>query len=195
MKTFVPFYSQKWDLFDWKQLGFTSFADAEYWERSSCGVLCLKMAIDGVRQESGQEPSPALIEYIKTGVTIGAYHDATGWSHTGLVRLAKHFGVVAYRHERVSLQALHTAVQRKQLAIVSVRSGFEKKLSLKQKLQFWKRFGGHLALVVGSEERNGIVTGLYVHHTSIRPEYNWESRFIPTEVFKANFTGRCIFIK
>jgi hypothetical protein len=191
----VPFYAQKWDLTQWKQLGFASFADAEYWERSSCGVLCLKMAIDGLQKERGQQSSPPLIEYIKTGVAIGAYHDATGWSHTGLVHLAKHFGFVARQCERVSVAELHAAIQQNHLVIVSVRSGFEKKLSLKEKLQFWKRFGGHLALVIGSKEENGVVTGLYVHHTSIFPLYNWEAKFVPRPMFEANFTGRCILIE
>ena len=195
MKMGVPFYPQKWDLSQWRDLGFESFEDAEYWERSSCGILCLKMAIDAFLQSKAKPLSPSISEYIKKGVTIGAYKNSTGWSHNGLAQLAKEFGFSGVNRENVSVAELCEALKQNFLPIISIKWAFENYKTLKEKILFWKKFGGHLALVVGFEEENGKLTGFYVHHTSLRPEYNWQYKFLPLQKFEQGFTGRCIMIK
>jgi hypothetical protein len=194
MKTAMPFYSQKWELDQWQELGFESFEEAEYWERSSCGVLCLKMAIDAFLSEQGRPSSPSIDEYIRKGVEIGAYEDSTGWSHDGLVRLANEFGFFATRHGNVSAAELQKALEEGCLPIVSIRWAFERSRSLKEKILFWKKVGGHLALVIGFKGGEKL-EGFFIHHTSIRPAYNWPSRYFPVAEFKRGFTGRCICIK
>ena len=57
---------------------------------------------------------------------------------------------------------------------------------------FWKKIGGHLALVVGYDSDSG---DFIVHHTSIRPEFNWENEHVSQNAFKKSFTGRGIVIK
>lgn len=195
MKIEVPFYPQKWDLSQWKDLGFESLEDAKYWEKSSCGILCLKMAIDGFLSGQGKLFSPSIAEYIKKGVEIGAYKDSVGWSHNGLARLAKEFGFSADNREGVSLAELREALKQNFLPIISIKWAFENYKTLREKILFWKKFGGHLALVVGFEEENGKLKGFYVHHTSIRSEYNWQYKFLPLQKFEQGFTGRCIMIK
>ena len=195
MKMEVPFYPQKWDLSQWKNSGFESFEDAKYWEKSSCGILCLKMAIDEFLLAQAKPFSPLIAEYIKKGVGIGAYKDSVGWSHNGLARLAKEFGFSADNREGVSTAELRVVLKQKFLPIISIKWAFEDYRSLKEKILFWKKFGGHLALVVGFEEENGKLKGFYVHHTSLLPEYNWQYKFLPLKKFEQGFTGRCIFIK
>ncbi len=195
MKMEVPFYPQKWNLSEWQKLGFENFEDARYWEKSSCGILCLKMAIDGFLSAQVKPLSPSIAEYIKKGIEIGAYKNSVGWSHNGLARLAKEFGFSADNREGVSPAELRKALKQNFLAIISIKWAFEDYRSLKEKILFWKKFGGHLALAIGFENEEEKLKGFYVHHTSLRPEYNWQSKFLPLEKFEQGFTGRCIMIK
>lgn len=195
MKIEVPFYPQKWDLSQWQKLGFESFKTAQRWEKSSCGILCLKMAIDSSLLAKVKPLSPLIADYIKRGVEIGAYKNSVGWKHDGLVRLAKKFRFSAENREHVSPTELCEMLKQNSLPIISIKWAFEDRKSLKEKILFWKKFGGHLALVVGFEEENGKLTGFYVHHTSLILEYNWQYKFLSLEKFKKGFTGRCIIIK
>lgn len=195
MKMEVPFYPQKWNLSEWQKLGFESFEDAEYWEKSSCDILCLKMAIDGFLSAQAKPLSPSIAEYIKKGVEISAYKDSVGWSHSGLADLAKVFGFSANNCEGVSVAELREALKQNFLSIISIKWAFEDYRSLKEKILFWKKFGGHLALAIGLEDEEGKLKGFYVHHTSLRPEYNWQAKFLPLVKFEQGFTGRCIIIK
>ncbi|MDE1988772.1 MAG: C39 family peptidase [Patescibacteria group bacterium] len=195
MKREVPFYPQKWDLSQWQKLGFESFEDARYWEKSSCGILCLKMAIDGFLSARAKPLSPSIAQYIKEGVKIGAYKDSVGWSHNGLVQLARESGFSGINRENINAAELREALKQNFLPIVSIKWAFKNHKSLKEKILFWKKFGGHLALVVGFEEENGNLKGFYIHHTSLRPEYNWQYKFLPLQKFEQGFTNRCVIIK
>lgn len=195
MKIEVPFYPQEWDLSRWRELGFKSFEDAKYWEKSSCGILCLKMAIDAFLLVQTKPLSPSIFEYIKNGTEIGAYKDSVGWIHQGLVQLAKEFGFSAQSYKNISLAELSNALKQNFLPIISIKWAFENHKSLKERILFWKKVGGHLALMVGFEEDDEGIKGFYVHHTSLLPEYNWQYKFIPVEIFEKGFTGRCVLIK
>lgn len=194
MKREVPFYPQKWDLDRWQDLGFESFEDARYWEKSSCGTLCLKMAIDAFLSDQAEPSSFSIKEYIKKGVEIGAYEDSTGWSHDGLVRLANELGFSAIRRGNIGVAELREALGKGYLPIVSIKWAFEGRRTLKEKILFWKKVGGHLALVVGFKGEKE-PEGFFVHHTSIRPAYNWPNKYLPVAEFERGFTGRCIFVK
>jgi hypothetical protein len=179
----VLFRSQYWDLENWKDLGFSSREDAEYWENSSCGILCLGMAL-----ESKQSiPNSVLI---KKGKELDAYTHKKGWSHSGLVRIAKEYGATAYRKERISLRALQKHLDDGELIIASIKWAFKPNLTFAERVFPWVKRGGHLALIIGYDDN-----GFYVHHTSIRPEYNWEGRLIPYSEFQQGFTGRGIVLK
>mgnify|MGYP001604282772 CR=1 FL=1 len=186
----TPFYSQKWNLNDWQRLGFKSYKDAEYWEKSSCAILCLKMVLDSVYPQNAS----SIHSLIKQGVEMGAYTDKTGWSHSGIVKLAEHYKFKAVASEKLKPENIKKALQEGSCVIVSIKWAFENYKTLKEKILFWKKYGGHLALVVGYKEENNKLEGFYVHHTSIKPEYNWENRFIPLDKFIGGFTGRGIVV-
>ncbi|MEK7124864.1 MAG: hypothetical protein AAB864_00465 [Patescibacteria group bacterium] len=153
------------------------------------------MAIDAFLLGQAKPLSPSISEYIKKGVEIGAYKDPAGWNHSGLAQLAKEFGFSAENREGVNPAELHEALKQHFLPIISVKWAFENYRTLKEKVLFWKKFGGHLALVVGFEEESGELKGFYIHHTSTRPEYNWQYKFLPLQKFEQGFTGRCIMVK
>lgn len=129
----MPFYLQKWDLSQWQNLGFESFEDAQHWEKSSCGILCLKMTIDAHLLTKAKSLSLSIAEYIKKGVAIGAYIDSVGWSHNGLAQLTKEFGFEAFNRKRVSAAELREALKQNFLPIVSIKWAFEDYKSLKEK--------------------------------------------------------------
>ncbi|MCR4313681.1 MAG: hypothetical protein NUV84_00335 [Candidatus Uhrbacteria bacterium] len=186
----VPLYTQCWDLDAWQDLGYANREDAEYWQRSSCGILCVKMVMDGLRE--GAVPH-TIKELIDIGVANGAYADATGWSHDGLVELLQSFSFVAQRGS-FSVGALREALASGALPIVSIKWAFQNTKTLKERILFWKKYGGHLAVLVGYEEERGHLTGFYVHHTSKIFEQNWEARFVPLKKFLKGYTGRGILV-
>jgi|SRR3989339_672795 len=191
MKMNVPFYSQCWDLDAWKDLGYENREDAEYWQRSSCGILCAKMVMNGLQEGSVQH---TIKEMIDVGVAKGAYADATGWSHDGLVELIQSFSFEAQR-ENFSVEALREALASGALSIVSIKWAFQNTKTFKERILFWKKYGGHLAVLVGYEEQDGRLTGFYVHHTSKILEQNWEARFVPLKKFLKGYTGRGILVR
>lgn len=184
----VPFHSQKWDLSQWKKLGFKSEDEARYWERSCCGILCLRMAAEYFLRTELDTAS-----LINQGLEVGAYTDRDGWRHSGLCELAEKLGLRA-TSGAFSCEQLEKAVQDGGLAIISIKWAFEPEKSIKERVLFWRKYGGHLALVVGVKKNGAPLEGFYIHHTSIHQEYNWPARFIPLDTFKAGYTGRAITV-
>jgi len=184
----VPFYPQKWDLSQWKALGFSSEEDARYWERSCCGILCLQMAAEYYTKKTYTTHS-----VIEQGRALGAYTDEYGWSHAGLVQLAGELGMEAERGAYAPDDIART-LDAGGLVIISIKWGFRSQKSFKERLRFWKKYGGHLALVIGVERTNNKITHFIVHHTSIREGYNWEAQSVPLAQFKKGYTGRGITI-
>lgn len=108
----VPFYSQFADISD------------STWKKVSCGVASLAMLID--YYAPAVDPDTLLNE----GIANGAYIESAGWSHAGLISLAKARGLTG---ETVSLShlsmteafsALETAVEEGPV-MVSVHYTFE----------------------------------------------------------------------
>lgn len=182
----VPFRSQSWDIENWRKLGFASRDDAKYWERSSCGVLCVGMAAEyfGVRRTTKQ--------LIDAGVALGGYRDDVGWSHTGLVELAQSLGLNAQKAELGSKE-LRRTIDVNQLAIVSVKPGFRTKRTLREWLRFWRRTGGHLVTVIGYRAEGSKIEGFYVHHTSAFGK-DWKNYFVPMRTFLGASTNRGILV-
>ena len=70
----LPFYSQSWDLDKWKEAGFESKKDAEYWQNSSCGILCLGMILHKINHKP-----VSVSELVAKGRKISAYDHTYGW--------------------------------------------------------------------------------------------------------------------
>jgi len=179
----VPLYSQSWDLDNWKKLGFKSRDEAEYWEKSCCGILCINEIASFLNKTSY-----STVKLIEQGQKLGGYSDKHGWSHDGLVKLATELGLKADRKSQ-TLNDLKIALDDGRLPIISIKWAFKPTKSVKEKLFFWKKYGGHLAVVVGYNDK-----GFYVNHTSKIAEQNWKARLIPYDRFEAGYTGRAILV-
>jgi Peptidase_C39 like family len=108
MKLSVPYYSQHLDVTD------------PYWQDRSCGIVCLKMALEyvhlaakppsedrsalgGLAAKSSTTQVPTIDDLILEGAAIGGHDSEYGWIHDRLVSLAHNHGVPAYREEFRSL--------------------------------------------------------------------------------------------
>lgn len=190
----VPFYPQKWNHEKWQDNGFDNTNESKHWEPRSCGILSLKMAMDGLAMIHSRPLSASIGELIKQGVTQGAYTPGPGWIHKGLADLAKEYGYRAQNRGGITAKQLQVMIESDHLPIISIKWAFVMKKTLKERLLFWKKYGGHLALVVGVKTTGDNIDGLYVHHTSTTEGYNWVAKFIDLKTFEKAFTGRCIEI-
>lgn len=189
MKNNVPFYRQDWNVENWKEMGFVDRNECEYWKNSSCGVLCLKMAIEGL---SGKVSSVA--DYIDVGLKMGAYNRIKGWTHDGLTKLANIFGRSAKKVENQKLIDIVKYLDGGSLVLASIRNSFRER-NLIEKIIFWKKNGGHLCLVIGYKKgKDDKITDFIVHHTSIYSKKNWKSKLIDVNKFDDAFTGRMVVV-
>ncbi len=131
-------------------------------------------------------------ELIDRGLKLGAYTDATGWSHRGLVQLAESIGLRAMSGH-ASVEDLRAAIDRDEVAIVSVKPDFTAEKTFKERVLFWKRYGGHLVTIIGYRLVDDRLSGFVVHHTSSEGK-DEARRFVPIETFNASYTGRGIVI-
>ena len=129
-------------------------------------------------------------ELIKNGLDINAYGHRNGWEHESIKKLANNLGLNTEIHSGSSLEELRSLIDRGFLVIVSIKWAFQDKKFLKERIVFWKKYGGHMALVIDYKK-----DGFLVHHTSTKPEYNWENKLVPYRDFENSFTGRCIALK
>jgi ABC-type bacteriocin/lantibiotic exporter with double-glycine peptidase domain len=81
----VPFYSQFKDI------------DSVSWQKVSCGIASLAMVIDFYKPASAT-PNTLL----KQGIAAGAYDTNAGWKHSGLVALAKTYGLDGTNYDLTS---------------------------------------------------------------------------------------------
>lgn len=68
------------------------------WRERACTVTNLKMMLE-FYAATGSEPIPSIDDLVQEGIEIHAYDPAVGWSHEGIVRLARNHGVNAYAQE------------------------------------------------------------------------------------------------
>jgi peptidase C39-like protein len=76
----VPFVSQYADL------------GHHEWRARGCGIASLKMVMDFWHQRDSANRIDSLDGLLRAGIQEGAYIEKIGWSHAGLVRLAKRYG-------------------------------------------------------------------------------------------------------
>lgn len=76
----VPFSSQYADL------------GHHEWRARGCGITALKMVMDYWHVRDQANRTESLDALLQAGLAQGAHIANIGWSHAGLVRLAKHYG-------------------------------------------------------------------------------------------------------
>ncbi len=131
----VPFFSQLADV------------RTRAWRYRGCGVVSLKMVLEYWHLRDRRNQSPAIAELLAKGLDIGAYLDAVGWIHSGLVAVARQFGYDGFNRDHADLsltpllsreafEHLEKDLKRGPL-LASVYSGFDP-----------DKGGGHIVVVV-----------------------------------------------
>lgn len=85
----VPFFSQKSHISD------------KDWQPKGCGVTALKMIMHHWNAQNKIHLSPAIAELISHGQNVNAYIPNVGWSHRGLVNIARNFGYDGQNYDLV----------------------------------------------------------------------------------------------
>ena len=96
----VPFFSQKTDI------------DKEYWQLRGCGITALKMVMHHWNTRGAIHASHSIADLISHGQSINAYIPNIGWSHPGIVNVAKKFGYDGQNYDPVLSQTeIHIAFE------------------------------------------------------------------------------------
>lgn len=69
----------------------TDLQDPE-WQYRGCGIAALKMVMNYWQASDEVNASPPIDELLAAGLKLNAYVQNIGWSHAGLVNIAKQYG-------------------------------------------------------------------------------------------------------
>ncbi|HET8911954.1 MAG TPA: C39 family peptidase [Ktedonobacteraceae bacterium] len=177
----------------WHEFGSEDPAEYDFWCRRSCGIACLKMAIEALAPP--QQPL-TMMELLRQGLELGGYrvHDEQGrlvdlgWYYKPLVELGQRYGLNSSVCRTLTLEELCQRIRWGELIIASVSpkiGGREEDIP---------RRGGHLVLVHGIEWEGETCKSLLLHNPSGRYEDLRAGAKIPYERFAAAFAGRGIRI-
>jgi len=147
----IPFYTQRVDLDDANLQGFKSKQEAEHWQVRGCGIVCIKMIIDGIQIHRDLKFCESYGELVYKGVEMGAYCDR-GWIHKGLVELAKEYYIAGQTFRHSNAHDVLIEIEKDRPCIASVSVGFNGgKINSNGEVI---KAGGHLIVVVGAVRAN-----------------------------------------
>jgi hypothetical protein len=197
MKHEVPYYSQ-----------FRDVTNEELKEKA-CTMTCLKMAGDFLSPNTFPSIDEMMEEAMVHGESMKEHglitlsHTPHGFSHDVIVSLAHNYGIPAYKeefksfsldqnkkpilgsHQNTMLQngfkKISTALRAGSLPIVSVMPGLSEGKSF------------HTILIIGFEEKDGVLTGFYYHDPDAKNEERKEV-FMSLEEFLKFWRKMAIFI-
>lgn len=192
----VPFCKQQITRGNYREAGFVSYEEAKHWENRSCGIICLKMVIKALKQDL----MPTTKELIEVGLKKHAYDERKGWIHRGLLEIGKEYGLNGNRESiGEDTEKIREHLIKKQIVIASVSHGFEvgKEYELEDGSIYTVPKGGHLVVIYGVKENNGLSDKFFLHHPSSYEDYEWPNYEIDRENFLKSFSkaGNIIFFE
>ena len=177
----------------WAEYGALSPQEYAYWALRSCGVVCVKMTVDGFTGQS----SGTVMDWVKAGLALDGYINQqrtdrpaeVGWRHATLAQLAIKHDCQAKPATNLTLDDLMQCIQADQAVIASVTS------ELGEKEAPLTRNSGHLVVVYGLElSELGVIDGIVLHNPSGRTAALQAGAVIPAGRFVAGFSGRGIIV-
>jgi len=176
----------------WADYGAGSPQEYAHWAMRSCGVVCAKMAVEGI---TGRQ-SGTVMDWVKAGLAVDGYLSEqradrpveVGWKHATLARLAIEQGCQAELVANQTLDSLVEHIQSDRLLIASVTSELGEDAPL-------TRRNGHLVVVYSLIlNEQGIVESVVLHNPSGRTAAFQSGAFVPADRFVAGFSGRGIVV-
>ncbi len=183
MKLDIPFFSQ--------------YADtvAAEWQSKICAIACIKMVLDfyGKKIEPMKIVEEGLViskKLAESGKPQSGYTSEFGWGHDVLIYLLLQNEILAYRQEfkgndafaALGIEKIKNQLLIKKPVMVSIAKDILN-----------PKTSGHLVLIVGFEEENGIVKGLYINDPEKRTESEGKGIFVSREDFLKRWKKLAIF--
>jgi hypothetical protein len=177
---------------EWAAYGADSPAEYAHWALRACGVVCVKMAVDGL---TGIDSGPVM-DWVRAGLALDGYlaeqradrRVEIGWKHAALAQLAFERGCEAALIRGVTLDDLAAYVGAGRLVIASVSSEIGEGLPI-------TRRNGHLVVVYGvAVGDEGEVEAVILHNPSGRTAALQAGARVPADRFREAFSGRGIVI-
>lgn len=72
---------------------------SEEWAYRGCGLVALKMVLDHWNLQDERNRTVPVEELLRSAIVLGAYREGVGWSHSGLVEVAKSLGYDAFNRD------------------------------------------------------------------------------------------------
>ena len=176
----------------WADYGAASPEEYAHWALRSCGVVCVKMAVEGI---SGKTAG-TVMDWVKAGLALDGYITdkrsdrpaEVGWKHATLARLASehgcHTGLIA--NQTLDDLADHFRADRLLIASVTSELGEDGPLT---------RRNGHLVVVYGlTLGEGGAVESVTLHNPSGRTAALQSGASIPAGRFADGFSGHRIVV-
>jgi hypothetical protein len=178
---------------NWAAYGADSPAEYAHWALRACGVVCVKMAVDGL---TGADSGPVM-SWVRAGLALDGYlaerradrRVEIGWKHSALARLAVDRGCKAKLAQGLSLDDLAAHVGAGKIVIASVSSEIGEDVPI-------TRSSGHLVVVYGVEIGvDGEVEAVILHNPSGRTAALQAGARLPAGRFRQAFSRRGIIIR
>jgi len=176
----------------WAEYGAASPEEYAYWAMRSCGVVCVKMAVEGL---AGIAPRPVM-DWVREGLALDGYLTEIradrpveiGWKHAALAELVKQHNLSAEIAAHLTTGDLVEHLRSDRLIIASVTSELGEDAPITRK-------NGHLIVVYGAAlDSQGSVESVIAHNPSGRRPELRAAASIPVERFREGFSGRGIVI-
>lgn len=176
---------------NWAAYGADSPEEYAHWALRACGVVCVKMAVEGLTGH----PHSTVIDWVRAGLAVDGYLAEQraerpvekGWKHTALAQLAADRGLWAALAVDLTLDDLAGHIRADRVIIASVSSELGEGLPLTRRT-------GHLVLVTGVALGEDGVQAVIAHNPSGRTAEHQAHARIPAARFAQGFSGRGIVI-
>ena len=179
----------------WADYGANSPEEYAHWALRSCGVVCVKMAVEGI---TGQ-PTGSVMDWVQAGLALDGYlvelrPDRTdrpiekGWKHKALIQLARQRGCQAELAARLTLDEIAAHIPANRIIIASVSSELGEAGPI-------TRRSGHLVVICGiALDEHDQVNQVILHNPSGRTSPFQQGARIPADRFLEAFSGRGIIV-
>lgn len=180
---------------NWAAYGAETPSEYAHWALRSCGVVCVKMAVEGLLSL----PPRSVMAWVKEGLDLDGYLTTIredrpgevveiGWKHIALAALAERHGLAARLVADQTTADIARYVQSGAVLIASVSSQLGTDASI-------TREGGHLVVMTGIQIEENQVTAMRLHNPSGRRADLQAHALIDVARFEAAFSGRGVLIQ
>ena len=170
----------------WADYGASTPDDYAHWAMRSCGVVCVKMVVEGLGG-----PVQSVMDWIEAGLALDGYLTGQraerpveiGWKHSALAELARAHGCRAELLSGLNVGDLAALVRSDRCLLASVSSEIGEGVDLPI-----TRRNGHIVVVHGYEQAgDDDLTHLFVHNPSGRSPASRRDARLPVARFAEAF--------